>query len=65
MKKVLAVPTQAVFSEESGEVCYVRGGWGKFEKRQIKTGAQNEDIVQIISGLQEGETVSLTKPDLH
>lgn len=64
LKQVLTVPTQAVFSEDGGEVCYVQGRWGDYEKRQIKIGAQNEDIVQIVSGLQAGDKVSLIRPEL-
>ncbi len=65
LKQVLAVPTQAVFSEDKGDVCFVQNTWGNYEKRQVKVGAQNEDIVQIVSGLQAGEKVSLIKPEAH
>ncbi|MDP3479086.1 MAG: efflux RND transporter periplasmic adaptor subunit [Desulfoprunum sp.] len=65
LKQVLTVPTQVVFSDDTGDVCYVHNSWGADEKRQIKIGVQNEDFVQIVSGLQTGEKVSLVKPKAH
>jgi len=65
LKQVLTVPTQAVFSDATGDFCYVHNSWGVDEKRQIKIGVQNEDFVQIASGLQTGEKVSLVKPKAH
>ncbi len=65
LKQVLAVPTQAVFSDDRGDVCFVQDRWGGYEKRPVKMGIQNEDIVQILSGLQAGEKVSLIKPEVR
>lgn len=65
LKQVLTVPNLAVFSEDGGEICYVLGKFREYEKRKVKLGIQNEDRVQIVSGLQAGEKVSLAKPDIH
>jgi HlyD family secretion protein len=65
LKQVLTVPTQAIFSDDTGDICFVQSDRGNYEKRQVKIGAQDEDIVQIISGLQVGEKVSLIKPEAH
>ena len=62
LKQVLTVPNQAVFLEEGGEICFVVGKWGEVEKRKVTLGIQNEDRVQIISGLQAGDKVHLVKP---
>lgn len=64
LKQVLTVPNQAVFSKDSGEICYVLGKFGGTEERKIILGLQNEDRAQIVSGLQAGEKVSLVKPQV-
>lgn len=63
VKQAVTVPTQAIFSDDSGDICYIQTGWGNYEKRTVKTGAQNEDVVQILDGLKVGEKVSLIKPE--
>lgn len=62
IKQAVTVPILAIFSEGDKDICYVQTGWGNYEKRTIKTGAQNEDVVQILDGLKVGEKVSLVKP---
>jgi HlyD family secretion protein len=62
IKQAVTVPTQAIFSDGDSDICYVQTSWGNYEKRKIKTGAQNEDVVQILDGLKVGEKVSLVKP---
>ena len=65
VKQAVVVPTPAVFSTEAGDFCYVRTGWGGYEKRAITAGAQNEDVVQVVAGLEPGEKVSLVPPQVH
>jgi multidrug efflux pump subunit AcrA (membrane-fusion protein) len=60
--QVLAVPIQAVFSEEQKAFCYVMKKQGSFERRQVTVGSQNADVVEIAEGLREGEKISMTKP---
>ena len=59
------MPTQAVFYDDKGDICFVESSRGNYQKKQVKIGAQNEDIVQIVSGLQVGEKVSLIKPEAN
>ena len=62
LQQVLTVPLQAVFLEGNQKYTYVRNGLGSLEAREVTVGAQNENMVEIISGLSEGEEVSLVKP---
>ena len=53
---------QAVFDDGSSPCCYkYEGGW--FKKTIIDTGRHNEDYIEIISGLNESDEISLVKPD--
>jgi HlyD family secretion protein len=63
VKQAVTVPTQALFADADGEICYVQSGWGAYEKRKVRIGAQNEDFVEILDGLKVGEKVSLIKPE--
>ena len=62
LQQVLTVPLQSVFLEGRRKYCYVRNGLGSLEAREVTVGAQNENMVEIRSGLSEGEEVSLVKP---
>ena len=54
---VLAVPREAVLSmPDGGDVAYVVKD-GKAERRKVTTGMESEGLVQILSGLQAGESV--------
>lgn len=59
---VLTVPVQAVFSKGDMNYCYVQDVDSKYEEREVQVGAQNEDIVEIVTGLKKGELVSLIRP---
>jgi HlyD family secretion protein len=61
VKNVLAVPTYAVFNEGGRKVCYLYRG-GDLIKRDVKVGRQNEDVIEIVSGLSNGDRISLIKP---
>ncbi len=58
---VLIVPIQTVINQEGKKVCYVAAGKGT-ERREVETGAFNNDFVEIKSGLTEGEKVLLNPP---
>jgi HlyD family secretion protein len=62
LKQVLTVPVEAVFQEDNQDYCYVQNAFGSLAVREVTVGAQNENIAEIISGLTEGEKVSLVKP---
>jgi len=59
----LTIPVQAVFQEAGIKFCY-KYLEKRFKKVGITTGRQNEDLVVILSGLNAGDQVSLTKPDM-
>jgi len=60
-RNVLSVPVQAVFSESANKYCYVGKGQN-VKKVKVEIGRQNEDYAEIIVGLKNGDTVSLTRP---
>ena len=63
-KDVLAVPLSAVFVDPDGKkVAFVKSpGTGEPQKREVKIGLSNIEFVEIKSGLQDQETVLLTRP---
>jgi len=60
-RKVLSVPVQAIFDESGTKYCYLYMGT-HFKKVKVSLGRQNEDTVEIISGLNKGNKISLVKP---
>jgi Cu(I)/Ag(I) efflux system membrane fusion protein/cobalt-zinc-cadmium efflux system membrane fusion protein len=58
VKGVLAIPANAVLRSGQGAVVFVAKGDGKFDPRQVDTGANGDDgFVQIRSGLNAGDQV--------
>lgn len=56
--RVLAVPKQAVFTDKTGDFVWaVRGG--KAELAKVSTGTEGDDLIEIKSGLKEGDRVIL------
>lgn len=65
-QQVLAVPLAAVFSApDRSKTAYVAApnNPSSFERRPIEIGAANLDFVEVVSGLTEGDIVSLTRPE--
>lgn len=57
---VLAIPVEAVTSEDGDEYCYVlRQGGETLEKRRISLGQATYDLLEVSEGLEEGEQVVL------
>lgn len=54
---VLTVPTSAVIDSGTRRVVLVQSGEGKFEPREVKTGARGDQHIEVISGVKDGETV--------
>jgi RND family efflux transporter MFP subunit len=54
----LLVPVQAVTEYEGKPVCYVKTGRST-ERRPVEVGEGNDQFIQIVSGLTEGEEVAL------
>ncbi len=58
---VLAVPAFAVFHERGKKFAFVATGAG-FKKSEVTTGVQNENLIEIKTGLQKGEKIALSRP---
>lgn len=58
---VLYVPVQSIEVEQDHHFCYVNNG-SELQRREIKTGAFNDDFIEVKGGLDAGEIVSLTIP---
>ncbi len=57
----LVVPVSAIFTDNGATFCYRRIG-DSFRRCRVKLGRQNEDVVEVCSGLHRGERVALVKP---
>ncbi len=64
LTQVLTIPIQALFRKGDINYCYVLDTKGAFEEREVKVGAQNDDLVEILNGLEKDEAVSLIRPGL-
>src|SRR6185295_1484972 len=58
---VLVVPVNAVFAQQDGTVCHVVRPLG-IETRRVELGESNDLMVEVVSGLSDGERVTLTDP---
>ncbi len=54
---VLAVPNSALIDSGTRRVVLVDQGEGRFEPREVKTGARGDEFVAVTEGLKEGERV--------
>jgi len=63
IKDALIVPNHVVSNRLGKKVCYVQTPSGK-EEREVKTGEYNDNFVQIVTGLKEGEKVLLSPPKM-
>jgi Cu(I)/Ag(I) efflux system membrane fusion protein len=56
-RSVLAVPDSAVIDSGTRKVVVLDLGEGRFESREVTTGLRGDDMVEILSGVREGERV--------
>lgn len=63
-ENILLLPVQAVFHDDSGQsFCYCPSSLSnKMEKVVVTTGRENEMQVEILSGVKEGDRVSIVPP---
>ena len=54
---VLAVPASSIQHMESRPVIFVENSEGEFQKREVKTGVESQEYIEIRSGLKPGEQV--------
>jgi RND family efflux transporter MFP subunit len=64
-ENVLAVPVKAVKRERGKSVVYVRSSTGSAQPREVKVGWKDSQWVEIVSGLEEGQTVLLDGPTIE
>ncbi len=62
IKDTLFIPYQAVFEEGTQSIAYVLVG-SRLEPRRIELGRRSESQVAVAGGLEEGDFVSLYRPD--
>jgi HlyD family secretion protein len=60
-KDVLLVPVTAIFNKDGRHVAYVEGLTGP-ETRTVEIGESNDQMVEVLTGLREGDRVGLTEP---
>jgi HlyD family secretion protein len=60
-KGVLSLPVDAVFNDKGAMHVYLAKG-RKFEAKEVKVGIADNDNVEIIEGLKEGDEVSKLRP---
>ena len=61
VRDALVVPVSALYYEGGHTLCYVFDG-DKPVARKVAVGRRGDDLVEIVSGLREGERVSLARP---
>lgn len=54
---VVTVPTSAVIDSGTRRIVLVQTGEGRFEPREVKTGARSDDHIEVVSGVKDGELV--------
>ncbi len=59
-KEVLAIPDSAVIDSGTRRIVLVQLKEGRFEPREIKTGARSDNYIEVLEGLKEGEPVVVT-----
>jgi hypothetical protein len=59
---VLMIPLEAIFANDSISYTYVKSGLS-IDKRQVKLGPSNNEVVIINKGLNENDIVYLNKPE--
>ena len=60
--EALCVPVSAIFVEGEKALCYIAGPLS-YEAREVRVGRQSLKWAEIVEGLEEGETVALSRPD--
>lgn len=53
----LAIPVTALVEEQGVFYVYVQTGGESFQKREVKTGVSDGRIIQVLSGITEGERI--------
>lgn len=59
---VLSVPIEAILATDSTDYVFVKKGVG-LDKREVETGAANDNFIIVENGVEEGEEVTLNLPE--
>lgn len=59
-REALAVRLDAVIREEHGSHLFVKTATNTFDRRTVQTGLENDELIEIVSGIKEGEEVVIT-----
>jgi Cu(I)/Ag(I) efflux system membrane fusion protein len=54
----LAIPSEGVLDTGTRQIVYVDKGDGYFEPREVKTGLKVDGLIEILSGLKQGEKIA-------
>ncbi len=57
MTQALAIPASALQDEDGLSVVYVQMGGERFQRRIVRTGARDGDLIQLLSGVKQDERV--------
>ncbi len=63
LNDVMYVPVQAVANREGKKLCYLLAG-KDIQPQEVQTGAFNENYIQVTEGLEPGQMISLTPPEI-
>jgi multidrug efflux pump subunit AcrA (membrane-fusion protein) len=53
--RALAVPSSAIVADGDRKLLYIAEDGGKYEERVVETGRVQEDLIEIVSGLDIGD----------
>jgi len=56
-RKALAIPRSALIETGERQIAFVERSAGVYAPREVKTGVQGKDFIEVLSGLSEGEMV--------
>ncbi len=56
-REALAIPRSALIQTGERQIAFVEQSAGVYAPREMKTGVQGKDFIEVLSGLQEGEMV--------
>jgi Cu(I)/Ag(I) efflux system membrane fusion protein len=55
--KTVTVPLSAVIDSGTRRIVLVQAGAGRFEPREVRTGARSDDDIEVLDGVRDGELV--------
>jgi cobalt-zinc-cadmium efflux system membrane fusion protein len=56
-ERELLVPTKSVYFQNGKNYLFIDQGKRRYERRQVQTGDVRQDLIEILAGLNEGESV--------